>query len=112
MRITSIDGVHWVKIEVHGNELQASSDAGGIAGTMYPYNAAAMQYLRISESGGTWTFDYSPTGLPNTWTPLGSTTDGGLLSPSKVDLQLISGSDIDNAITDPAPAEFANITTG
>ena len=43
-----------------------------------PYNAAAMQYLRIRQSGGSWYFEYSADG--NTWNLLTSATDAGTVS--------------------------------
>jgi hypothetical protein len=106
----SKDATHYADIFVGGGGLAVYVNSGSgetnITPGWVPYNAAAMQWLRIRESAGTLYFEYAGGAtVPGAWTTLAQIADA--FPVNRVTLKLAAGSDMNAADT----AIFDNLST-
>jgi hypothetical protein len=106
----SVDATHQLELFVAGSSLTAWVTNGSSATNLTPrwprYDATAVQWLRIRESGGTVFFEYAGGSTsPGAWTVLTSTPKP--FSLSSVTYGLTAGSDQTSTDT----AIFDNVST-
>jgi hypothetical protein len=104
------DSTHNVELFVAGGSLSAWVNQGSGSVNLTPswprYDATAMRWLRIRESGGTLYMEYAAgSTAPGAWTVLASTPDPFPLGAVK--LRIVAGANV--AVTDVA--SFDNVAT-
>ena len=108
--IVSIDGTHQLELFIAGGSLTAWVENGSTSTNLTPswprYDATTMAWLRIRESGGTVSFQYSAgTTSPTGWTTLATVAKPFALTGAT--LTLTAGSNVTSADT----AIFDDVST-